>query len=193
MRLSRTLSFRLPRGVEVYSVSYGSETSLSFSVRRSGNEQRMVVRLPDPLIGSSRRAVIVDAVAPTRLKGPWTLPTIEPHSVLFLGGKLHLQVEQPLELNSYSSSGLRQTAFSRSAAGESVSFFQQVQGSKLQITTSLPEVRASCKTVAAVSVKGGKRRYSGELTWSSPARNRTRGALYSCAGLECFLRPHAYG
>ncbi|MFQ5730988.1 MAG: hypothetical protein ACE5KM_03425 [Planctomycetaceae bacterium] len=170
----RTIAFRLPRDVEVYSVSYGGETSLAFSIREFGRERRLVVHLPDPLIGQSR-AVIVDAIAPTRLKSQWTLPRIDAVGALFLKGQLHLRVERPVELTSFIASGLRQSgALSRSPTGESLSFRRQLFRSTLQIRTTIPGARSSCRVVSQLGLTGGRWQVAGELTWST-----RRGTLYA--------------
>ena len=169
-----SLAFRLPSDVEVFSAYYGFDTPLEFTSRKSGGSQLLRVRFPDPLQGRGR-AITVQGVAPVRRNRPWELPRFETAAALFLQGRVHLRVERPLEFQSLSTTGLRQTTgVLQSPNGETLSFDRRRPDARLQLTVGLPTTRTNCRAVTHLEVVGEQWRATTELTWTA-----TRGPLYA--------------
>jgi hypothetical protein len=171
-----SLTFRLPADVKVFSVNYGYglDTPLDFTTRKTGDSQRLRVRFPDPLLGRGR-GVVVQAVAPVRLNQPWKLPKIEAAGTLFLQGRVHLRVERPLEFQSLTTAGLRQsTGVSQSPNGETLSFDSHRPDAGLQVIVGPPPTRTNCRALTHLEVVGEQWRATSELTWTA-----SRGPLYT--------------
>jgi len=160
------LRFRLPREVDVYSVVYGGETPLPFQTRLRGKERQVVVELPDPLQGRSR-PVTLHAVGPVRAGQPWNLPGFRLENVLFLSGEVHVHVDRPLQLQSYTPQGLRQSsAISDKESGETLSFRQERVDGRLQIEVSHPRSDQTGRVISHIDVRDDRWTVASELTWS---------------------------
>ena len=149
----RTVQFLVPKSVNVYRVDYRGTTSLNFNRRIAGPNQSITVRLPDPLIGKSRRITLY-GVARTTSSALWTLPAVSIPDTDFIGGDVHLQVSRPLRLGRVAAIGLSQsTPLLVTPADESLSFQQNQARSRLRVQVSRETSQMRCLELSRISIR----------------------------------------
>lgn len=149
----RTVQFQVPKSVSIYRVDYRATTSLDFTRRLVGQNQLVTVRLPDSLIGKSRRITIY-GVTRAALSTLWTLPAVTMPGTDFVGGDVHLQVFRPLHLGRIATSGLRQsTPLLVTAGDESLSFQQDRARSRLRVQVSREPARLRCVETSRIAMR----------------------------------------
>jgi hypothetical protein len=201
------LVFNIPAGVNVYSVSYGSNSSLTWRLIPDGENFQLAVQLSDPLFGSSRPFRIAGTALST-LERMWQLPQPRLKAALsttaslrnikdefftgdqskglgnavFLSGNLHLKVESPLELQSIDSRGFRQTAtVSTPDVASSLSFQQYLPDAQLRLEVAYPELRRDVTVLTYVDTSGENWSMTAHVTLSTHA-----GKTFEA---ECRLAP----
>ncbi|MBT4865893.1 MAG: hypothetical protein HON53_12375, partial [Planctomycetaceae bacterium] len=191
------LVFRVPAGVNVYSVSYGSNNSLTWRLIPDGDDHKLAVQLSDPLLGSSRPLRIAGTSLSTldktsqlpqpRLKA--ALSTTENlrdikdeffigdeskglGNVVFMSGSLHLKVDSPLELQSVDLRGFRQTAtVSTPDVSSSLSFQQFLPDADLRLDVAYPELRRDVTLLTHVETSGENWSMTAHVNLSTHAGN----------------------
>src|SRR5690606_10787806 len=82
------LAFELPASVDVYSMTYGLDDTISWRSLPAGENQRLMLQLADPLRGPSKR-IRIQGFAPTHLQTSWELPA----PVLQFGTTLSIELQ----------------------------------------------------------------------------------------------------
>lgn len=157
------VAFLAPQDVKVYSVNYGGNTPLAFRIQRRGGENRIVVPLPDPLVGAAR-PLIVQAVAPAKTGPGWRLPRITPVGAAFLAGGAHLRIERPLELRSLKTTGMRQSEpMALLANGTKMLLVEDRPDGSVTLHVARPSSAVSFDVVSSLDLRDDPRKVTAEL------------------------------
>jgi hypothetical protein len=201
------LVFAIPAGVNVYSVNYGSNSSLTWRLIPDGENHQLAVQLSDPLLGSSR-PIRIAGTALSTLDKMWQLPQPRLKAALnttanlrnmkdeffigdqskrlgnavFLSGNLHLKVVSPLELQLIDLRGFRQTAtVSTPDVSSSLSFQQYLPAAHLRLDVAYPELRRDVSVLTYVDTSGEN--------WSMTAHVKLSTHAGTTFEAECRLAP----
>lgn len=174
------LLFDVPGGIDVNSVSYGSNQLLSWRVVPNGDGQLLALQLSELLSGSGRPIRVAGSAAltlgkivkvpqiqlRTAVNTPAKLSEMQeatlsgrqfsgPGNSVFLGGKIHLKFELPLELQAIEPKGYRQTAaVSTPEVSNSLSFQQYEQFASLRLEVDFPKLRRATNVLTTIDTRG---------------------------------------
>ena len=101
------LTVALDEPLQLIDASYG-ETRLSWTESASPSGRKLVLELPEPVLGVDR-LVRLRAVAPIKMASGWKLPCVAAEGVLWLEGGATLEVPSPLALEDLVVASGRQT------------------------------------------------------------------------------------
>ena len=166
-----SLEFLVPDSVQLYAVTYGGESVLSWRVASMANQrgQRVSVELPEPLIGTGR---------PLRLSGLTTLsamtdrpmPTIELENSALLASRTNLAISNQLEIERLEADGFRQTKTANTPSGQSTFAFEQMQqNAEIRVQLSSPEPKPSVRVVSWLDTRSSHWRLKSQATISTHA------------------------
>ncbi|GAB4145416.1 MAG: hypothetical protein Tsb009_17570 [Planctomycetaceae bacterium] len=178
---SPSVSFQIPRDLNVLSVRYGTDLKLAHQIRRSKSGQTLRILFPEPLIGKPRPLTIEGAIT-RRVQSSLELPGILPLSGVFLEGDVHVRIVSPLSVQSLRLSGLRQSSpLATSPQGETLSFHQWHPHARLQIQLDLPRPVLSSRMATHLDLTEEQWKSTSEIQW-----NVQNGSLFT---LESRLLP----
>ncbi len=165
----KRLRFLLPAEMEVFSVTYGTDTPLGHKTVTQGGVGRLDVELPDPLLGLSR-PIRIRGIAPAKLGRQWTLPPPSLRGAVLMTGRVNLQVDSPLVLQSIRASGYRQTAMVADAAeGETFTFQQFSPDARILVEVDTPRSILSAHEVTHVAADAETWELTSEIEWEARA------------------------
>ncbi len=179
-----TLEFRLPPAVKVHAVNYGTDTNLTWQSSLAGKQQKLVVTLPDPLLGRSRR-IRIDCALPVVQSRSWKLPKVQLSNSIFLDGTFELVVESPLVLRKFSiTDGVQQTATTKTEQVERVKFSQFAASSQLEIEVGQPNLILAATSVNHFLYDSEQWSLSSEIQWQAQAGTTFRARCILPAGWD---------
>ncbi len=166
------LVFNVPRAIRVYGVTYGGDANLAWQVKPGGNQQQVVIALPDPLLGQSR-PIRIQGLAPVLAGRPWRLPQLRCYGASILRGEVHLTVEDPLVLRSFEAEGYRQTAISvHPGQRETLTFSQTAANANFMAFLGTPAFSMSAQVISHLTTGTEDWQMRTEVTWESQAGSR---------------------
>lgn len=145
--------FELPADIKLVNVSYGGDHDIPPTTKVSGDMQRFVVHLADPVQGHVR-PIRFRAIGAARETSLWTVPEIRVEGAAFLSGELRMRVETPLELQALELlKGYRHTGTVADVNdGETFSFQRYLSEARLDVRTGRPGMEAAARVVNLLDV-----------------------------------------
>ncbi len=167
------ISFQVPRTIRVYAVTYGGDASLGWQVKSGGNQQqRLVIQLPDPLVGESR-PIRIQGLARVQSGRAWKLPQVTCRQASLLRGEVYLTIEAPLELRTYDAQGYRQTAISvKPDQRETLTFSQIAAEAEFTAYIGTPRFSMSAQVVNQLATETEEWQMRSEIAWTCQAGSR---------------------
>jgi hypothetical protein len=172
--LPAEINLRVPRDLRISSVRTGSDLAVEYHVAEDG--ARGNLRIVPPA-GVARRATFrIRGMMPISLRRPMVFPFVAVPESSATTASWTLKVDRPLELRSIVPQGLRQTALTVGAQGESWQFLPFNTEPRLAFEVGLPEMQFEQRTWSLV-----------DLARPVPEMNAVtslrclRGAMYSSA------------
>ncbi len=164
----REIELSLPKAVELYSVTYGTDTTLRWTrVSEEGNRVRIRVTLPDAVMGDLR-PLRVDGLLLRRPNTPTVVPQVELIDAVFLGAQYTVSLLKPLQLTSLKLTGCRESAaVTPTAAGESYQFQQFLPDALLMLEIRRPTSQLSAQVLSAVTFLQEEWQQRTEIVWST--------------------------
>lgn len=162
------LEFTLPKAVELYSVSYGADTALSWSrVAEEGNRVRIRVTLPDSLQGELR-PLRMEGLLARRVNSAVVIPQIEVANAVFLGGRHTVTLLRPLQLTSLRLTGCREAAaVTPTSDGDTYQFQQFLPDALLTMEVRRPTSQLSVQTLSSVTFREEEWLQRTEMIWNA--------------------------
>ncbi|MEX1228918.1 MAG: hypothetical protein WEB58_01685 [Planctomycetaceae bacterium] len=169
----------IPAGVDVYSVSYGNDPSVLWSVAidSASNENVLTVKLPDPVRGPLRQ-IRINGFAEAVVDQDWQLPIFR-MSGLFLQGGIQLTIEPPLQLNEITTQGCRlQKTSTGATTGTTYQLVQNDSAAGLTIQIAFPAIQLSARVLHHLAHE------SSGWSWAAEMSLRSRsGSTYQIRNL----------
>ena len=165
----RELTLRVPTGLKIYSVLYGTETLLSFKQTQDIEEDgRVIINLPGPLTGRGR-SLRIEGIAVQKPGQPAVVPQIIVDDSTFTGGRQFVTIQSPLQVRSIRSHGYRQlTPLLPNPDGESFSFQQLTADAQFILDVHRPPVSLSGQLLSLLIAEEDEWKMTTEILWSSP-------------------------
>ncbi|WP_397569681.1 hypothetical protein [Schlesneria sp. T3-172] len=165
----REFSLRVPAGLTIYSVVYGSETPIQFQrVPETDPDGKLLIRLPGPLLGRGR-TLRIDGMAVKEPDRPAISPQIIVENSTFSGGRQSVIVQSPLQIRSIRSTAYRQlTPLMPTSDGESLMFQQLSPEAQLILDVHRPPVTLTGQMLGLLIADEDSWMLDTEITWTSP-------------------------
>ena len=164
--------FHVPRTIRVYAVTYGGDANLGWQVKPRGNQQQIVIQLPDPLLGESR-PIRIQGLARVQSGRAWKLPQVTCPQASLLRGEVYLTIEAPLELRTYDAQGYRQTAISvKPDQRETLTFSQVAADADFTAYIGTPPFSMSAQVVNQLTTETEEWQMRSEVAWTCQAGSR---------------------
>ncbi|MDA0832537.1 MAG: hypothetical protein O2955_08715 [Planctomycetota bacterium] len=169
----------IPSEVDVYSVSYGNDSSISWTLSSEfeSNENLLTIELPDPVSGPLRQ-IRINSFTEAVVDQEWRLPMIRAPG-LFLQGNIQLTIEPPLQLNEIHTQGCRlQKTSSSTASGTTYELLQNNPSTEIAIQIAFPAVQLTSQILHHLAYE------SSTWTWNAEMSLRSRsGSTYQIRSL----------
>ncbi len=165
---TQELDFTLPKTVELYSVTYGAETPLSWTnVGGNGSRTRLRVRLPDAIRGELR-PIRFEGIWPRRPNEPTIIPQLELIDGVFLGAMQTVTLLRPLELSAITMTGCREAAaVTPGVEGDSYQFQQFLPEALLKLEVRRPTSQLAAQVLSAVTFDAEEWKQRTDIAWST--------------------------
>ena len=181
----KDLVLRVPAGLKIHSVFYGTETPVSFQRSpESETDGRVSIRLPGALTGRGR-TMRIDGIAAQKPGQPVISPQIVVEDSTFVGGRQVITVQSPLQVRSIRTNGYRQlTPLIPNPDGESLSFQQLIAEAQLILDVHRPPVSLSGQLFSLLSADDESWMLNTEIHWTSPTGGGYRTSCLFPPGWE---------
>jgi hypothetical protein len=163
----RDLTFTVPAEMEIYGITYGTETTLAWNRTRSGDVHELSIQLPDPLLGSGR-PIRIRGNAPLKLHQAWTLPSITLRDAKFLSGKIAVGILPPFELRAFRAPGCRQQE-PETSDGRSLAFHQYLPEGHASLEIGYPRLTLAASVLTHAVVDSDNWSLKWEVQWRANA------------------------
>ncbi|WP_166819956.1 hypothetical protein [Thalassoroseus pseudoceratinae] len=170
-RPTKTLEFLLPESVQLYAVTYGGESVLSWRVASTRNRRmrRVSVELPEPLLGKGR-PIRLSGLMPFSTTQMSHLPTIELESSALLGSRTILAISNQLEIEQLVSDGYRQTKTANTPSGQTTFTFEQMTPkAALRLHLAKPKPQPSVQVLSWLDTRSSHWRLQSRVMVSTHA------------------------
>ncbi|MFN0199675.1 MAG: hypothetical protein ACKVT0_23215, partial [Planctomycetaceae bacterium] len=169
----------IPQGVEVYTVAYGNDSRIPWTVSQDAKTKQSLVtlELPDPIRGAFR-PIRLNCFAETRVDQDWSLPLFRTPGVL-VQGNMRLTIESPLQLKRVHTSGCRiVNASSGNTTGATYQLVQGESDADVNIRVAFPSVDVTGKMMNHLQYDSPGWTWIAELSLNSQS-----GAAYQIRSL----------
>ena len=165
------LTFQIDPGLQLISVHYGPNHSLTWRQEATPRGQQVAVELPDLLIGQGL-PLRIQAVAQLKPDPAWVLPLPRIIGAVLLDGQMTLRVEPPLQLEDITVEGYRQVGLATSATdGETLVLRQLNPQAQASVILGRPRFETSCRVLTQVQTGGDRWTAVAQIDWSARSGN----------------------
>jgi hypothetical protein len=173
----RDVSIWADPDLEIYSISYGNELPLPWQTTSVDGRQRLLVQLPDPLLGVGR-SLRLRGVAPLKTDSDWKLPNVSIAGAALEAGQVTLQLTPPLQLQDLSCAGYRQIGVETNAARDDVLTFKQFRtDGVLSVKLGKPQPRILARVLTDLQAQTAE--------WTCLTQLQLMGAEGAKFAVEC--------
>lgn len=163
--------------LEIFSITYGNEIPLPWQVTSVDGRQRLLVKLPDDLLGTGR-ALKLRGVAPLKTDVEWKLPNVAVAGAALVDGQAVLQLAPPLQLQQLTTSGYRQIGVETNASREDLLTFKQFRTDGiLSVKLGKPRPRIRARVLSDLQTQSPE--------WSCSTQLQLTGAEGAAFVVEC--------
>lgn len=139
--------------LEIFSITYGNEIPLPWQATSVDGRQRLLVQLPDALLGTGR-VLRLSGVAPLKTDVDWKLPNVAVAGGALVEGQAVLQLTPPLQLQDLSSAGFRQTGVETTPTRDDLLTFKQFRADGvLTVKLGKPRPRILARVLSDLQTK----------------------------------------
>jgi len=171
----KSLEFVIPQDLDINVVTY-NDMLLDWDVVKGENRfYRIVVKLPDGLLGRSR-PIRIGGEADVKLLKPWLLPRVELIDSQFLTGKISVSVDKELELVDLETLGCTQEQFLTTDNARSASFAQYNQHAQVIIKLGQEENQIHSQNLISLIFEKETWQLTAELSWRIQSGKRFSGS-----------------
>ncbi len=163
--------------LEIFSITYGNEIPLPWHSTAVDGRQRLLVQLPDALLGTGR-VLKLSGVSPLKTDVNWKLPTVVVAGSALVEGQAVLQLTPPLQLQDLSSIGFRQIGIETSATRDDLLTFKQFRADGiLTVKLGKPRPRILARVLSDLQTKSPD--------WTCFTQLQLTGAEGAAFSVEC--------
>ncbi|MES2794166.1 MAG: hypothetical protein V4719_31420 [Planctomycetota bacterium] len=163
--------------LEIFSITYGNEIPLPWQTTAVDGRQRLLVQLPDALLGAGR-VLKLSGVSPLKTDVDWKLPNVVVAGSALVEGQTVLQLTPPLQLQDLSTTGFRQIGAETTPSRDDVLTFKQFRADGvLSVKLGKPRPRILARVLSDLQTKSPD--------WTCATQLQLTGAEGSAFSVEC--------
>lgn len=163
--------------LEIFSITYGNEIPLPWQTTAVDGRQRLLVQLPDALLGTGR-VLRLSGVSPIKTDVDWKLPNVMVAGSALVEGQAVLQLTPPLQLQDLSSTGFRQIGVETSVTRDDLLTFKQFRADGiLTVKLGKPRPRILARVLSDLQTKSPD--------WTCFTQLQLTGAEGAAFSVEC--------
>lgn len=163
--------------LEIYSITYGNEIPLPWKTTSVDGRQRLVVQLPDELLGTGR-VLRLSGVSPIKTDVDWKLPNVVIAGSALVDGQAVLQLTPPLQLQDLSSTGFRQIGVDTGPTRDDLLTFKQFRSDGvLTVKLGKPRPRILARVLSDLQTQSSD--------WTCFTQLQLTGAEGAAFSVEC--------
>lgn len=163
--------------LEIFSITYGNEIPLPWQTTAVDGRQRLLVQLPDALLGPGR-TLRLRGVAPLKTDVEWKLPNVAVAGAALVDGHAELRLMPPLQLQELNCSGYRQLGVETSPTREDLLTFKQFRtDGVLSVKLGKPRPRILARVLSDLQTTSAE--------WSCSTQLQLTGAEGAAFNVDC--------
>lgn len=163
--------------LEIFSITYGNEIPLPWQTTAVDGRQRLLVQLPDALLGPGR-TLRLRGVAPLKTDVEWKLPNVAIAGGALVDGNAELRLMPPLQLQELNCSGYRQVGVETSPTREDLLTFKQFRtDGVLSVKLGKPRPRVLARVLSDLQTSAAE--------WNCFTQLQLTGAEGAAFSIDC--------